>query len=411
MDARTIGEKAGPEPVEKRGRGGSRPRRPALLATCALFLGAVPAALPAVAGVVSGDAVSAVLNGVAFSAAALAIGGILVPLSGTAEVLLTRRATRRGLVAGILFLAWAITATAIVVCLVLSYPGAWLANLRLMLESGEEGRLLYPVLLLFFSLCASWMAWSAAAEWGGRAGVIAMLPYAALPSLDVLSSAQIADETRREAQAVADEARLRVVKEGRPCPLCPAGLLVAPFLAVGLGVALPASLFVKGDGAAAAAGIAIALSSAVLVAAALVATCIAALVAGTLGAFRARRCTRAGAAAGSLLLAASPALLVGLCALLYSLPVCGFAGLYRAGAAEAGAFPGAAVALMFMVNSFWLVAELWNYALRKPEAAGWRLLALPEAALSSLGQRPSGEIAEAVRAIAAEKASKGVPWF
>ena len=260
MDARTIGEKAGPEPVEKRGRGGSRPRRPALLATCALFLGVVPAALPAVAGIVSGDAVSAVLNGVAFSAAALAIGGILVPLSGTAEVLLTRRATRRGLVAGILFLAWAITATAIVVCLVLSYPGAWLANLRLMLESGEEGRLLYPVLLLFFSLCASWMAWSAAAEWGGRAGVIAMLPYAALPSLGVLSSAQIADETRREAQAVADEARLRVVKEGRPCPLCPAGLLVAPFLAVGLGVALPASLFVKGDGAAAAAGIAIALS-------------------------------------------------------------------------------------------------------------------------------------------------------
>ena len=410
MDARKIDEKAGPEPAEERGRGGYRPRRPVLLAACALFLGAVPAALPAYAGVVSGDAVSAVLNGAVFLSAALAIGGILVLLSGTAEVLLTRRATRRGLVAGIVFLAWAVTATAIVACLVLSYPGAWLANLRLMLESGEEGRLLYPALLSSFSLCAGWMAWSAAAEWGGRAGAIAMLPYAALPNLGVLSSAQIADEARREAKAVADEARLRVAKEGRPCPLYPAGLLV-PFLAVGLGVVLPAPLLVGGDGAAAAAGIAIALSSAVLVAAVLAATCIAALVAGTLGVFRARRCTRAGAAAGSLLLAASPALLVGLCALLYSLPVCGFAGLYRAGAAGAGAFPGAAVALMFMMISFWLVVELWNYALRSPGAAGWRLLALPEAALSSLGERPSGEIAEAVRAIAAEKAAKGVPWF
>ena len=66
---------------------------------------------------------------------------------------------------------------------------------------------------------------------------------------------------------------------------------------------------------------------------------------------------------------------------------------------------------MFMMISFWLVVELWNYALRSPGAAGWRLLALPEAALSSLGERPSGEIAEAVRAIAAEKAAKGVPWF
>ena len=366
MDARKIDEKAGPEPAEERGRGGFRPRRPVFLAACALFLGVVPAALPAYAGVVSGDAVSAVLNGAVFLSAALAIGGILVLLSGTAEVLLTRRATRRGLIAGIVFLAWAVTATAIVACLVLSYPGAWLANLRLMLESGEEGRLFYPVLLSFFSLCAGWMAWSAAAEWGGRAGAIAMLPYAALPNLGVLSSAQIADEARREAKAVADEARLRVAKEGRPCPLYPAGLLV-PLLAVGLGIVLPASLLVGGDGAA--------------------------------------------AAAGSLLLAASPALLVGLCALLYSLPVCGFAGLYRAGAAGAGVFPGAAVALMFMMNSFWLVVELWNYALRSPGAAGWRLLALPEAALSSLGERPSGEIAEAVRAIAAEKAAKGVPWF
>ena len=74
MDARKIDEKAGPEPAEERGRGGYRPRRPVLLAACALFLGAVPAALPAYAGVVSGDAVSAVLNGAVFSAAALAIG-------------------------------------------------------------------------------------------------------------------------------------------------------------------------------------------------------------------------------------------------------------------------------------------------------------------------------------------------
>lgn len=410
MDAKKIDEKAGPEPDGERGCGGSRPRRPALLAVCALVLGAAPAALPAFAGAVSGEAVSAVLNGAVFSAAVLVVGGILVLLTGTAEVLLTRRATRPGLVAGIVFLAWAVTMVAIVCCLVISFPGPWLANLRQMLESGGEGRLFYPVLLSFYSLGAGWMVWLTAAEWGGRAGAVAMLPYAALPNLGSLPPAEIADKARRKAQAAADQARLRVVKEGRPCPLYPAGLLVAPVLVVGLGIALPAVLIVKGDGAAAA-GIAIAFSSVVLVAALAAACCIAVLVSGTLGAFRARCCTPAGAAAGALLLTATPALLVGFCALLYSLPVCGLAGLYRAGAVEAGAFPSAAVALAFMMTCFWLVVELWNYAFRKPEAAGWKLLALPEAALSRLGESASGEIGEAVRAIAAEKAAKGVPWF
>lgn len=55
--------------------------------------------------------------------------------------------------------------------------------------------------------------------------------------------------------------------------------------------------------------------------------------------------------------------------------------------------------------------ELWNYALRRPEAAGWRLLALPEAVLSRLGAPSAGDLAEAVRAAAAEKAAKDVPWF
>lgn len=83
--------------------------------------------------------------------------------------------------------------------------------------------------------------------------------------------------------------------------------------------------------------------------------------------------------------------------------------LYRASLAASTHSPSAA--LVYMLASFWLVMELWNYALRRPEAVGWRLLALPEAVLSRLGVCSSGDIAGAVRAIAAEKASKDAPWF
>lgn len=389
--------------------GRSWPRRPVFLAGCAVALGAGVAAWLVWAADLSGEVVSAVLNGAGFLAAVLAVGVILLLLVGTIEVMFKRRASRAGMVAGIAFLAASLAAIVGIWWLVLSWPGPWLAGLKQMLGGDGEGRLMYPVLLAFVSQGAGWWAWLAVVQDGHRRmGAAAVLPYVAFSNLGELSFAEIVAGAAEEARADDERARRRVAEAGRPCPVFPPA-----FAAIfgGFGVVLPVVLLIKGNGSAAATAGEIVLSSAVLVAELLLASCIAALVAGTLNAVRARRCTPAGAAAGSLLLAASPALLVGFCALLYRLPVCGFAGLYRAGAADVEVFPVAGVAFLFMMVSFWLVMELWNYALRRPEAVGWRLLALPEAVLSRLGVRSSGDIAGAVRAIAAEKASKDAPWF
>lgn len=412
FDRRRPGQGPGANEEAAGGTGGdgrSWPTRPALLAACAIAAGVVLAAWLVRAVGVSGEAVSTALYGAGFLAAVLAVGIVLLLLVGTVEAMFKCRASRTGILAGAVFAAAAAAAIVGIWRLVLSWPGPWLANLRQMIGSGGDGRLFYPVLLAFFSQGAGWLAWVAAVQDGHRRlGAVAALSYVAFPNLGKRSFAEIAAEARAEARADDERARRRVAEAGRLCPIFPPALAV---VFAGFGVALPAVFLVKGNGSAAATAGEIVLSAVVLAAALLLASCIAALVAGTLGAFRARRCTRAGAAAGALLLAASPALLAGFCALLYSLPVCGFAGLYRAGAADVGTLPAAATALVFMLASFWLVMELWNYALRRPEAAGWRLLALPEAVLSRLGAPSAGEVAEAVRAIAAEKAAKDVPWF
>ena len=201
--------------------------------------------------------------------------------------------------------------------------------------------------------------------------------------------------------------------DGRPWPTRPA--LVAA-CAIAAGVVLAAWL-VRAAGGSAEAG-STGVYGAGCLAAVLAVGVVLLLLVGTVEVMFKRRASRAGMvagmsflAAGALLLAASPAFLAGFCALLYGLPVCGFAGLYRAGAADVGTLPAAAIALVYMLASFWLVMALWNYALSRPEAAGWRLLALPEAVLSRLGVCSSGDIAGAVRAIAAEKAAKDAPWF
>lgn len=412
FDRKRSGRGPGADEEATGGTGGDGrpwPTRPALVAACVIAAGVVLAAWLVRAAGVSAEAVSTVLYGAGFLAAVLAVGVVLLLLVGTVEVMFKRRASRAGMVAGMSFLAAALAAIVGIWWLVLSWPGPWLANLRQMVGSGGDGRLFYPVLLALFSQGAGWLAWVAAVQDGHRRlDAVAVLPYVALPNLGERSFAEIAAEVREEARADDERARRRVAEAGRPFPVFPPALAV---VFAGFGVALPAVFLVKGNGSAAATAGEIVLSSVVLAAALLLANCIAALVAGTLGAFRARRCMRAGAAAGALLLAASPAFLAGFCALLYGLPVCGFAGLYRAGAADVGTLPAAAIALVYMLASFWLVMELWNYALRRPEAAGWRLLALPEAVLSRLGVCSSGDIAGAVRAIAAEKAAKDAPWF